>query len=148
MLKATNLFLALAAISVSLFATNAHASSSEKACLAKMAYIEARGLGSQGIKDVVDVMFNRMNHPKFPNTVCGNIAKKGQYPWYKSKFVVKEHSLYKEIRAVTAAYYDSYKLNKWRDGTRGAIFFNSDRRRPHPRAKMLFVRNKHYFYKL
>ena len=48
------------------------ATAKEVQCLADMAYIEARGEGSSGIKAVTDVMFNRIKSPKFPSTVCSN----------------------------------------------------------------------------
>ena len=54
------------------------ATAKEVQCLADMAYIEARGEGSRGIKAVNDVMFNRIKSPKFPSTVCSNYYKRGQ----------------------------------------------------------------------
>ena len=55
------------------------ATAKEVQCLADMAYIEARGEGSRGIKAVTDVMFNRIKSPKFPSAVCSNYYKRGQY---------------------------------------------------------------------
>ena len=48
-------------------------------CLSEMAYYEARGEGVHGIKAVTDVMFNRMKSNEFPDGVCANFIKKGQY---------------------------------------------------------------------
>ena len=51
-------------------------------CLAKMAYMEARGINKQAVKDVTDVMCNRIKHHKLPDSVCKNIKiklEKGNY---------------------------------------------------------------------
>ena len=63
---------------------------SEDKCLATMVYMEARGQSDKGKKDVVDVMFNRLRHQAFPKTICGNINKKGQYPWASKKNSIKD----------------------------------------------------------
>ena len=40
-------------------------------CLSEALYFEARGEGVQGQKAVAEVIMNRVDHPRFPKTVCG-----------------------------------------------------------------------------
>jgi spore germination cell wall hydrolase CwlJ-like protein len=44
---------------------------SEKICLAKVIYHEAKGEPIVGKKGVAKVVLNRTNHKKFPKTICG-----------------------------------------------------------------------------
>ena len=39
-------------------------------CLAKNMYYEARNQGTAGVLAVTAVVFNRVNDPRFPNTIC------------------------------------------------------------------------------
>lgn len=116
-------------------------------CLAKMAYVEARGINKQAVKDVTDVMFNRIKHHKFPDSVCKNINKKGQYTWAAKGSKVKDIQTYKAIYKQVDSEYAKFKLGTWKDGTNGAMYFNNRPGKPYPKAKFLFKRNGHYFYK-
>jgi|TARA_B110000240_G_scaffold194918_1_gene243460 spore germination cell wall hydrolase CwlJ-like protein len=44
-------------------------------CLAKNMYYEARNQGTAGLLAVSAVVLNRVNDPRFPNTVCGVIRQ-------------------------------------------------------------------------
>lgn len=43
---------------------------SQSVCLAKNMYYEARNQGTAGLFAVAAVVFNRVNDPRFPNTIC------------------------------------------------------------------------------
>lgn len=53
--------------------------------LARLAYYEARGEGKHGMRLVVEVALNRKNHSRFPDTICGVIKQRGQFPWVGKK---------------------------------------------------------------
>ena len=58
-------------------------SQEELGCLALNIYFESRGEEPDGQFAVADVVMHRVNHFKYPNTVCG-VVKKGVYPsWSK-----------------------------------------------------------------
>ena len=42
-------------------------------CLAKNMYYEARNQGTAGVLAVTAVVFNRVNDPRFPNTICEDV---------------------------------------------------------------------------
>ncbi len=50
---------------------NALDASRDLECLTQVAYYEARGEGSDGMRAVVQVVLNRARHPSFPQSVCG-----------------------------------------------------------------------------
>lgn len=51
--------------------TTIHSNESEKICLAKAIYHEAKGEPELGKKGVAKVVLNRKKHEKFPKTICG-----------------------------------------------------------------------------
>ncbi|MGC3875328.1 cell wall hydrolase [Halomonas sp. GXIMD04776] len=49
-------------------------------CLSRTIYWEARGVGSEDMEAVANVVMNRLGHEGFPDTVCG-IVKQGGEQW-------------------------------------------------------------------
>ena len=119
---------------------------SEVTCLTKMAYVEANTSFPRGVNDVIDVMFNRVKSNKFPNTICKNLYKRGQYPWANKPIKVTNKALYKQIENYSKFKYSAFKSGTWKDGTKGALYFNS-RKFNSKKLKFLFKREGHYFYK-
>jgi N-acetylmuramoyl-L-alanine amidase len=58
-------------------------------CLALNTYFEARGEEPDGQFAVADVVMHRVNHGKYPDTICG-VIKKGVYPTWSRDFPVKD----------------------------------------------------------
>ena len=52
----------------------------ERLCLAKAIYFEARGEGHDGMVAVSSVVLNRVNDPRFPNSVCDVVYDGGEQP--------------------------------------------------------------------
>lgn len=69
-----------------LMPTLARVSESELTCMAMAIYHEARGESERGQSAVAWVIVNRVNHPKFPKTICGVVheptKKACQFSWY------------------------------------------------------------------
>jgi len=57
--------------------------------LALNIYHEARGEGEEGMQMVGEVVLNRVDHPKYPNTICGVVYQKSQFSWVKQ---LKNHT--------------------------------------------------------
>lgn len=125
---------------------SAPALSKELRCLSDMAYVEARAGGYSGIKDVVDVMFNRVKHHKFPSTICSNLYMKGQYPWVKQGMPNRNTKSYKKVSVIVEEIYVKKKIGILKDGTNGALYFNN-KKFSNKKLKFLFKREGHYFYK-
>lgn len=50
-------------------------------CLVENAYHEARGLGSAGMIAVTQVVLNRIQSPKWPNSACEVVHQPSQFEW-------------------------------------------------------------------
>lgn len=53
----------------------------ELRCLQKNIYFEARNQGREGMRAVAAVTLNRVNDPRFPDTVCGVVYQRSQFSW-------------------------------------------------------------------
>ena len=126
----------------------ANAKSSEVRCLTDMAYMENKSGGKTGIKDVVDVMFNRVDSKHFPSGICSNLYMKGQYPWAGKIIPNRKTTTYKEVEKIVEEEYAKRKLGAWRDGTDGSLFFNNHGKKPTKKVKRVMTRKGHHFFKL
>lgn len=118
----------------------------ELKCLADMAYTEAGIEGERGVKAVVDVMFNRLEHKAFKNTVCGNFYMKNQYEGSKYVNRRKNMDLYNKIQKQVAREYVLYHIGAWKDSTRGSLFFNATGKPATRRVALSHKLGRHYFY--
>ena len=53
----------------------------ETYCMAQNIYYEARGESLKGKQAVGNVVLNRVDHKKYPNTVCGVVYQAKRYDW-------------------------------------------------------------------
>jgi len=53
----------------------------ETFCMAQNIYYEARGESLKGKQAVGNVVLNRVDHVKYPNTVCGVVYEAKRYSW-------------------------------------------------------------------
>ena len=61
------------------------AAASEATCLAEAIYYEARSEDKLGKLLVAEVVLNRTEDERFPNSVCRVVSQAGQFSWYKNK---------------------------------------------------------------
>ncbi len=68
-------------------------------CLAKNMYYEARNQGTAGVLAVSAVVFNRVNDPRFPNTIC-EVVYQGptRESWKTRKTLDKNDAVYYPIK--------------------------------------------------
>lgn len=57
----------------------------EWSCLSEALYFEARGETTRGIFGVAEVILNRVDHPRFPGTVCG-VVNQGTGALHRCQF--------------------------------------------------------------
>lgn len=128
----------------------------EWACLAEALYFEARGETIQGQFAVAEVILNRRDSKRFPNTVCGVIsqgAKSAKAPRacqfsYKcdgAPEVFKEKRAYKRVGKVAAIVLNGFA----RELTKGATYYHTTHVKP--RWSRKFDRTAqigvHFFYR-
>lgn len=61
-------------------------------CMTEALYFEARGESVNGQRAVAEVILNRVDHPAFPNTVCGVINQRGQFSYKGGSLRMRERA--------------------------------------------------------
>ena len=93
-------------------------------CMARNLYFETRGEGGKGMIAVSNVVLNRVDHPNFPDSICGVIYEKNQFSWTRDKekryVPLSELDDKSKIMAYEAVVNRSVK-----DITNGAVFFHT-----------------------
>ncbi len=115
-------------------------------CLSEALYFEARGEGRKGQAAVAEVILNRVDSGKFPDSVCGVVNQRGQFS-YKGAGVKKIHEkgAYQRSQSVARAALEGAP----RTLTDGATYFHTPAVRPSWARR--FVRTvkigSHIFYR-
>lgn len=94
-------------------------------CLAEALYFEARGEGVQGQRAVAEVILNRVDHPRFPKTVCGVVNQRGQFTYNKNARI-REKGTFARVQKVAMAALSGAPRNL----TNGATYFHARGVRP------------------
>lgn len=99
-------------------------SATDLECLSEALYFEARGEGPAGQQAVAEVILNRVDHPRFPKTVCGVVNQSGQFTYRKSR--IREGGAFQRARAIAQAALQGAPRNL----TDGATYFHTGGVRP------------------
>jgi len=94
-------------------------------CLSEALYFEARGEGVQGQRAVAEVILNRVDHPRFPQTVCGVVHQRGQFTYNKNARI-REKGTFARVQKVAMA----ALAGAPRTLTHGATYFHTPAVRP------------------
>ncbi len=98
-------------------------------CLTEALYFEARGETVQGQFAVAEVILNRVDHPRFPNTICG-VINQGTGKKYACQFtytcdgreeVINERAIHDRLGRIARAMMDGAP----RDLTHGATHYHT-----------------------
>ncbi|MXU66768.1 cell wall hydrolase [Oceanomicrobium pacificus] len=109
-------------------------SAKDVACLSEAMYFEAAAFSVKGQQAVGEVIVNRKNDPRFPNTICGVISE-GVGSGRGCQFSYKcdgnpEHYRYKKVKAQTDQTAKAVLSGKTSELAPGALFFHSARIAP------------------
>ena len=97
------------------------AQTKEEECLAKAIYHETfQQNNEQSRQAVAWVLLNRRNTEGWPYTICGNIYKKGQFPWLKRSIIDMDYYM---VSLGTTVH--MLNFGEVIDPTKGALFFAS-----------------------
>jgi spore germination cell wall hydrolase CwlJ-like protein len=115
---------------------------SELHCLALNIYHEARGESVRGQIAVGQVTINRLRHKAFPRSICGVVLQPFQFSW------VKQISGWHRTVIPESMYLLSHDIlwGKYKDETKGALFFHSKDAEPFNRTMTIRIGNQ-LFYK-
>lgn len=93
-------------------------------CLSEALYFEARGEGSQGQRAVAEVILNRVDHPRFPKSVCGVVNQSGQFTYKKTR--IRERGAFVRAQKIAQA----ALMGAPRNLTNGATYFHTGAVKP------------------
>lgn len=111
-------------------------------CLAKNAYMEARGESEKGMLATIFVVLNRTKDPRFPSTPCKVIAQPNQFEWYGKGKTIKEPDMYEKAKELVYEVLEG----KHKDVTKGSIYFNAHHKAPKGTVCSVRIGN-HSFYR-
>lgn len=103
-------------------------------CLTQALYFEARGETVKGQAAVAEVILNRVDHPRFPDTVCG-VINQGTGKRYQCQFTytcdgrperISEQAAWEQVGKVARAMLDGAQRNL----TKGATHYHTTAVRP------------------
>jgi spore germination cell wall hydrolase CwlJ-like protein len=152
----------LALVIIGLIFSQSAFSDTELECLAKNIYFEARGESLSGMVAVANVTMNRVNHDKFPNTICGVVKQAKYYTNWKGNRVPRRNACQfswfcdgkSDDPIDLIAYETSIKIAKvvmsgYIDITRGSLFYHNHSVDPHWSKSMSLVKviGAHNFYR-
>lgn len=117
-------------------------------CLAVNAYHEARGEGVDGIKAVTNVVLNRVEDPRFPDTPCETVYQKTgrvcQFSWVcQGKGEPSNTNTFERVEHIVSEVY----IEEREDITKGALFFHSRQVSPGWRRAVTTRIGNHVFYR-
>lgn len=96
-------------------------------CLAEALYFEARGEPRNGQRAVAEVILNRVDSGRFPNSVCGVINQRGQFSYtFQGSRQIRNKAAYARVHQVAVEALSGAPRNL----TGGATYFHTPRVRP------------------
>ena len=125
---------------------NTDMSDEEGKCLAVAVYFESKGEPLAGQLAVAQVMLNRTQSGRFPETVCGVIRQPGQF-----SFV--HHGQFPPIAESSRAWRTALAISQiardklWQPVVGRAMFFHAKRVSPHWHAVQVAALGNHIFYR-
>lgn len=114
-------------------------------CMARNNYFEARGEGRDGMVAVSNVVMNRVEDPRWPDSPCAVIYQRSQFSWVNQGLRVRSSASYELAESIAREVY----LGIQDDITSGANHFHANY--VAPRWARRFVRTitigNHLFYR-
>jgi len=108
-------------------------------CLAEVIYRESRGEPLRGKLAVGKVVINRVQHPKYPKTICKVIFQPGQFSWVSTFKTYKAPEEFRQIaRSMLAGTQDLHDFK--------ATHFHARYVAPRWRLKRTAIIGNHIFY--
>lgn len=117
-------------------------------CLARNAYFEAGNQSEKGMLAVTNVVINRTEDGRFPDTPCAVIKQRSrgvcQFSWVcEGKNRIRNMETYRRARAAAERVY----LDKTHDVTHGALFYHANYVHPNWGLTRVATIGAHIFYR-
>ncbi len=118
----------------------------EMECLAGTIYFESKGESLSGQLAVAEVVINRKNSPRFPNSICGVVFQKSQFSFVrggKMPAIAKGGKHWRNAVAIAHIAMD----NQWASPVTGSLFFHAKYVSPGWRLQRTGTVGNHVFYR-
>lgn len=136
---------AILTILLILFSLNLSAGDKEFDCLVRNVYYESKSEPRNGKLAVALVTLNRVDNPKYPNTICGVVYQKGQFSWTRDKKLLKYKINAEQWHAAKSAALEAY-MNRGILGQFMATHFHNQTVKPGWKLKRVARIGGHTFY--
>ena len=118
----------------------------EMECLAGTVYFESKGESLAGQLAVAEVVINRKNSPRFPNSICGVVYQKSQFSFVrggKMPAINKDSKGWRNAVAIAHIAMNEH----WESPVKGSLFFHSTYVSPGWRLTRTGTIGNHIFYR-
>lgn len=115
-------------------------------CLASAIYFEAKGEPLTGQLGVAEVILNRTRSGRFPTSVCGVVAQRGQFSFVRGG-QVPSPSVRNNAYRVAAAIAQIALDEAWQSPVSQAMFFHATRVSPNWGKQRVASIGRHVFYR-
>lgn len=118
----------------------------EMECLAGTVYFESKGESLAGQLAVAEVVINRKNSPRFPNSICGVVYQKSQFSFVrggKMPAINKDSKAWRNAVAIAHIAMNEH----WESPVKGSLFFHSTYVSPGWRLTRTGTIGNHIFYR-
>ncbi len=126
--------------------SDAQATDAEGRCLATAVYFESKGEPLAGQLAVAQVMINRTQSGRFPETLCGVVKQSGQFSFVRG-------GQFPHINEDSKAWHTALAIGEiargelWQPMVGHAMFFHAKRVSPHWHATQVASLGHHVFYR-
>lgn len=120
--------------------------SSDMHCLAGAIYFESRGEPLAGQLAVGEVIVNRSESERFPDSYCGVVYQRGQFSFVRSgrmPAINTSSDAWRRARAIARIAHEGL----WESPAEGALFFHATHVNPRWRLTRIGQVNRHIFYR-
>ena len=118
----------------------------EMECLAGTVYFESKGESLAGQLAVAEVVINRKNSPRFPNSICGVVYQKSQFSFVrggKMPAINKDSKAWRNAVAIAHIAMNEH----WESPVKGSLFLHSTYVSPGWRLTRTGTIGNHIFYR-
>lgn len=136
----------LLALAMMIAASNISAGDTEFDCLVRNVYYESKSEPRNGKLAVALVTLNRVDNPKYPNSICRVVYQKGQFSWTANKQLLKQKINLEQWQAAKSAAIEAY-MNRNALGLFSATHFHNYTVKPNWQLKLVAKIGNHKFYK-
>lgn len=132
-------------LGLSVFTLQAGTRDSDFDCLVTNVYYESRSESRNGMLAVALVTLNRVDNPKYPDSICKVVYQPGQFSWTRNRQLLKQKINIEQWQKAKSAAIEAY-MNRSALGSFYATHFHNSTVQPGWKLKRVARIGGHTFY--